>query len=158
MSVLAIHARATGVAAVVVTVDGSIAARGFHPVERHAPRPGWVEQSADDQGHIVGLTNWRLAGLQRAIRAGAVPPFEQLMQADNNAFYNRDPGTNYGQARYLCFYLQERDLLVRYYREFRAGRADDPTGLQTLKRVLGENDLAAFKKHWEAFVLALTFP
>ncbi len=48
MSVLAIYAGTTGVAAVVVTVDGSIAARGFHPVEQHAPRPSWVEQSADE--------------------------------------------------------------------------------------------------------------
>jgi len=31
----------------------------------------------------------------------------------------------------------------------------DPTGFNTLKRVLGEVDMAAFQKRWEKFVLAL---
>jgi len=31
----------------------------------------------------------------------------------------------------------------------------DPTGYETLKRVLGESDMDAFKKKWEKFVLEL---
>ena len=30
-----------------------------------------------------------------------------------NQFYNQDPGTNYSQARYLCYYLQQRGLLEK---------------------------------------------
>jgi hypothetical protein len=69
-----------------------------------------------------------------------------------------DRGTNYAQARYLCYYLQEKGLLARFYREFRANRKDDPTGYNTLKKVLDEKDMTAFKKRWEEFVLKLRYP
>ncbi len=47
-----------------------------------------------------------------------------------------------------------------------AGRVDtggmsseqhDPSGYRTLQRVLGEDDMDAFRKRWEAFVLGLRF-
>ena len=34
--------------------------------------------------------------------------------------YDDDRGANYAQARYLCYYLQQRGLLVKFYREFHA--------------------------------------
>jgi hypothetical protein len=115
------------------------------------------EQSGDRNGHIRGFTNWRLAGLQKAIKADSVPSFEKLLSASEEDFYKRDPGTNYSQSRYLCYYLQENGLLVRFYREFTAHQKDDPSGVATLKKVLGEEDLGAFKKKWEQFVEKLTF-
>jgi hypothetical protein len=116
------------------------------------------EQSADRDGHIVGLTNWRLEGLQQAIRAGSVPAFERLFAMGEREFYDLDRGTNYAQARYLLYYLQENGLLVRFYREMHAARAVDPTGVETMRRVLGERDLRAFQVRWERFVLGLRFP
>ena len=116
------------------------------------------EQSAERDGRIVGLTNWRLKGLQEAIRAGRVPSFEALAATSTRAFYTEDKGTNYAQARYLCYWLQEKSLLEKFYREFRAGAKEDPTGYETLKRVLGEADMEAFQKRWEAWVLGLRFP
>ena len=61
----------------------------------------------------------------------------------------------YAQARYLCYYLQEKGLLVKYYEQFAANAEKDPTGYETLQRVLGEKDMLAFKKKWEKFVLGL---
>ncbi len=116
------------------------------------------EQSTSRDGRIIGLTNWRLAGLQEAIRADAVPSFYWLTHTTTYAFYNEDPGTNYAQARYLCYYLQEKELLVKFYHQFRARCRQDPGGYETLKRVLGEKDMKAFKRKWEAFVLRLRFP
>ena len=116
------------------------------------------EQSTSRDGRIIGLTNWRLAGLQEAIRADAVPSFYWLTHTTTYAFYNEDPGTNYAQARYLCYYLQEKELLVKFYHQFRARFRQDPGGYETLKRVLGEKDMKAFKRKWEAFVLRLRFP
>jgi hypothetical protein len=116
------------------------------------------EQSADRGGRIVGLTNWRLADLKEAIRAGKVPAFETLTATTETQFYREDKGTNYAQARYLCYYLQEKGLLVSFYRRFRAGKDDDPTGAKCLKAILGEEDLIEFQKKWERFVLALEFP
>jgi hypothetical protein len=117
------------------------------------------EQSSERDGKIIGLTNWRLAGLQDAIKAKRLPTFDALLTTSDDAFYRRDSaGTNYAQARYLCYYLQEHGLLERFYREFVRNQADDPTGVASLQRVLGEDDLAAFQARWEAFVLGLRFP
>ena len=105
----------------------------------------------------TAYTNWRLAGLQDAIRAKRVPTFEALTATTTNEFYTHDRGTNYSQARYLCYYLQEKGLLQKYYRQFKAAARDDPTGYKTLQTVLGETDMAEFQKRWEAYVLKLEF-
>ncbi len=152
----------------IATGGGTLVHEIVHPfVEVDFPdAPPWLneglgslfEQSDERDGHIVGLTNWRLAGLQKAIRDKRLPPFEPVLRADTRAFYDEDPGTNYAQARYLCYWLQEQGLLVRVYREFRARRAEDPSGIEALRRVIGERDLGAFQARWERYVLALHFP
>ncbi|MHC4645158.1 MAG: hypothetical protein ACYTBJ_06635, partial [Planctomycetota bacterium] len=116
------------------------------------------EQCNQKDGHIWGLTNWRLAGLQKDIRAGDIDSFRKLIKTSGGEFYGLGSGDNYAQARYLCYYLQKKGLLVKFYNGFHAGRAKDPTGFETLKKVLGEQDMDAFQKRWEEFVLKLTFP
>ena len=116
------------------------------------------EQSSEKKGKIVGLTNWRLAGLQRAIRAGKLPSFKQLCETTSHEFRNEDPGTHYAQARYLCYLLQESGLLRKYYAQFVASHKTDPGGYRTLKKVLKETDMTAFQKRWERWVLGLRFP
>ena len=114
------------------------------------------EQCGSSNGRITGYTNWRLAGLQKVIRAGTLPSFKELTASDSE-FYGMDRGDNYAQARYLCYYLQERGLLRRFYREFRQHCKKDPGGFKTLARVLGEKDMTAFEKKWKAYVLKLRF-
>jgi hypothetical protein len=116
------------------------------------------EQSSDQDDKIVGLTNWRLAGLQQSIKDKQIPSFDKLTHTTSAEFYNDDSGTHYAQARYLCYYLQENGLLQKYYRQFKANSAQDPSGYDTLKAVLGRKDMAAFQKKWEQFVLGLRFP
>ena len=116
------------------------------------------EQSGEKEGHITGYTNWRLAGLQKAISDGKLLSFEALTALPEVDFYNGDKSANYAQARYLCYYLQENGLLVKFFRRFQAAAKTDPTGCKTLRQVLGEPDMDAFKKKWEAFVLGLRFP
>jgi hypothetical protein len=60
-------------------------------------------------------------------------------------------------ARYLMYYLQEKGVLVDFYKKFRADRAKDPSGYGTLVAVLGEKDMSAFQKRWVRFVSALEF-
>ena len=119
------------------------------------------EQSTERHGRIRGETNWRLAGLQEAIRAGRILSFQKLTSLSDESFYGGNGNKNYSQfyaqARYLCYYLQERGLLVNYYREFSTNASKDPTGYDSLKKVLGESDMDGFKKNWEAFVLKLKF-
>ena len=92
------------------------------------------------------------------IKAGAVPTFKELTSTTDQEFYGEDKGTNYAQARYLCYYLQEQGKLVRYYHEFVANQRDDATGYKTLVKILGEDDMAAFQTRWEKFVMSLKFP
>lgn len=48
MSVLAIDAGTTGVTAVVVERDGTIAVKGYQEFAQHFPRPGWVEHAPEE--------------------------------------------------------------------------------------------------------------
>ena len=116
------------------------------------------EQSIGKGGRISGLTNWRLPGLKEAIRGKKLMSFESLTHTTADEFYSADSKTHYAQARYLCYYLQEKELLETYYRRFKAESAKDPSGYETLKSVLNETDMSAFQQEWEKFVLALRFP
>lgn len=152
----------------IATGGGTLVHELVHPyVEADfTDAPAWLneglgslfEQSADKAGHIVGLTNWRLSGLQERIGEGGLMTFEQLARLDDNAFYGAGSGTHYAMARYLMYYLQEHGKLVAFYKQFRAARDKDPSGYGTLVSVLGEADMAAFQKRWETFVSGLEFP
>ncbi|MGH3510268.1 MAG: glycerol kinase GlpK [Nocardioidaceae bacterium] len=48
MSVLAIDAGTTGVTALVVSAQGTIAAKGYQEFAQHFPRPGWVEHAPEE--------------------------------------------------------------------------------------------------------------
>jgi hypothetical protein len=152
----------------IATGGGTLVHEIVHPyVEADFPgAPPWLneglgslfEQSAERDGRIVGLTNWRLAGLQRAIERGGLPSFRALTGLGSDAFYGDSSGTNYAQSRYLLYYMQEQGLLRDFYRAFRAGRAKDPSGYATLVASLGERDMADFQRRWERYVAALRFP
>jgi len=152
------------------TGGGTLVHEIVHPfVEANFPDcPSWFneglgslyEQSAQRRGEIVGLTNWRLAGLQKAIKSKSVPSFKTLTATTTHQFYSEDRGTNYAQARYLCYYLQEKGLLRKFYKDFVTNHKTDPTGYETLKKILAlktEKDMEAFKKKWEAYTLKLVF-
>lgn len=115
------------------------------------------EQSHERNGRIVGLTNWRLPVLKQAIRNKTTIPFKDLCALDDEAFYRQDSNAHYPQSRYLCYYLQERGLLIRFYREFTASAREDPTGYKTLKALLKEDDMEAFRRRWEDYVMRLRF-
>ncbi len=151
----------------IATGGGTLVHEIVHPfIAANFPAcPAWLneglgslyEQSSSRGDRIVGLTNWRLAGLQQAIENGQLPSFQQLCATTSHQFYRQDPGTNYAQARYLCYYLQEHDLLETYYHRFVANHADDPSGYKTLQAVLQRDDMQAFQKDWEQYVMNLEF-
>jgi hypothetical protein len=157
--------------ALIMNIDtgtGTLVHEIVHPfVRANFPNcPAWFneglgslyEQCGERDGHIVGYPNWRLPGLQQAIKARTVPSFEKLTATTMDEFYRKDKGTNYAQARYLCYYLQEQGKLTRFYRAFVANQKDDHTGYKTLMKTLGEDEMDAFQAKWEAFVMKLKFP
>lgn len=116
------------------------------------------EQSAERDGKIVGLSNWRLPALQKAIKADKAPSLREVCQSSTDQFYNRKAsGANYAVARYLCHYLQERKLLRTFHHEFVKNVESDATGWKTLLKVTKLNEAqlqAAFEKH----AMSLSFP
>lgn len=147
------------------TGGGTLVHELVHPfIETNFPEcPSWLneglgslyEQCGEEDGHIHGFVNWRLPGLQKAINAQQVPAFKTLMAMDRDTFYGDRTGVNYAQSRYLCYYLQQKGLLVKFYKQFSANYEKDPSGFQTLKTVLGESDMDQFKRKWEKYVLGL---
>ena len=77
MSILAIDAGTTGVTALVVTPEGTIAAKGYQEFRQHFPKPGWVEHAPEEiwQATLEAardcLTTWD--GSPRTSRASGSP-------------------------------------------------------------------------------------
>lgn len=111
------------------------------------------ERPAYDGDRLSGLPNWRLRRLHTAIPKRWLRPFPELMALDTAGFYDGDDGTHYAQARFLCLWLQDHGLLDRYHQSLR--KSSDPTGVTTLREVLGTDDLAAFQREWEVWVMGL---
>jgi hypothetical protein len=109
-----------------------------------------------DQGGpwIEGLVNWRLSGLQTAIRHRRLRSLAELVEADD--FRGPLVGTNYAQARYLCLYLQRKGLLEDFFRDFREHRGEDPLGLAALGRALGGQKWSLIDRDFQAWVLKLS--
>jgi len=154
----------------IATGGGTLVHEIVHPfVAANFPLcPAWFneglgslyEQSAMRDGRIIGKTNWRLAGLQKAITDGKAPRFAELCATTTDQSYGKHAGVNYATARYLCYYLQEHGLLHDYYHAFAANHADDPTGYKTLVQTLGDDgrDMAAFETRWKRWVMKLRLP
>jgi hypothetical protein len=110
-------------------------------------------------GELRGRVNWRLPALKSAIKRGTTVPLDALLSTSRGEFYDRQQsGIHYAMARYLCYYLQEKGLLEAFFHRFVASQAEDPTGTKTLREVLGEKDLSAFQRRWEAQMLELAYP
>jgi len=147
------------------TGGGTLVHEIVHPfIEANFPAcPSWLneglgslfEQCGSRDGHIHGYTNWRLPGLQQAIRENRVPKFKTLMETTSQEFYNDTSGVHYAQSRYLCYYLQQNGLLVKFYQQFVANQRDDPSGFKTLQNVLGVRDIDSFQEIWHKYVLTL---
>lgn len=105
-------------------------------------------------GHLVGLLNWWLEGLQQAIDDQSLRPLSGVLASDEAGFYGDQTGNSYAASRYLLYYLQEHGLLRRYHHAFLGAHEGDPTGRKTLERVLGQ-DLERFEPRWRQWVLEL---
>jgi len=75
---------------------------------------------------IVGVLNWRLPILLKAIASGKLRSLKSLTTSDD--FYGERVDHNYAQARYLMMYAQQKGVLKKLYRNLRDGHgkvADD---------------------------------
>jgi hypothetical protein len=140
----------------IATGGGTLVHEIVHPfMKANCPGcPSWFdeglgslyERCEERAGHMAGLPNWRLPGLQDAIRSGEVPSFRELTRLTGRAFYEGKHGLHYAEARYLLYALQEKGLLIKYHQALVAGLPTDPTGYTALVHVLGERDMGAFQR------------
>ncbi len=112
------------------------------------------EQCSLDGDTITGHENWRLPALQKAMRNNDLRPLAEMI-ADEDFRADERVGINYAQARYLMFFLQKKGLLKKFYAGFRDNHKDDPTGIETLKKLVAPQSLEAFEKDWRKWVLSL---
>ncbi len=114
-----------------------------------------VEQStfSADGLRLVGESNWRLNYLLPAVRSNQLRPLESLVSTRNVRPDNE--AVDYAHARYFCLYLQKRELLCPYYRKFRAHADKDPTGLDSLRTLLGDETLDEVDRDFREWVLTL---
>jgi hypothetical protein len=148
----------------IATGTGTLAHELVHPLlaEDFPDVPSWFnegfaslyEQSAWRGDRMVGLVNWRLPALQKALQAGTAIPLRELLGSTPARFYGDGCGVNYASARYLCLFLQERGHLAAFYRAFKAGFKDDPAGVAALEKAAGAK-LDALETAWREWVLKL---
>jgi hypothetical protein len=51
-----------------------------------------------------------------------------------------------------------KGLLTDFYRQFTTHAKEDPSGFETLKRVLKETDMTSFQQRWQDYVMTLKAP
>ncbi len=107
---------------------------------------------SEDGLRLLGAPNWRGELLRQAHAAAKLPALAELLTRPFGR--SAEAPLDYAQARYLCLYLQERQLLGAYYRKCRANVAVDPTGGWSLAAVLGHADLAEADAEFRAWLSA----
>jgi len=108
------------------------------------------EQSefSDNGRHLTGGDNWRVHHVLRALHDNCLRPAADLAERGLRTEYQ---ALDYAQARYLCLYLQDQQLLEPYYRKLRSRSDSDPTGWQTLLELLPvekASDIDADFRRW----------
>lgn len=126
--------------------------------------PVWFEEGlaslyegtmVNDNG-LIGDLNWRLPWLKETIRAKKLDSFKLLSDMNVSTFYeDNSVSINYAQSRYLFYYLQEKGLLLKYYKIALANIKNDPTCYRSLLKVLKIKDMKEFQKEWEIYILGL---
>jgi hypothetical protein len=150
----------------IATGTGTLAHEIVHPfVESDFPgAPSWFnegfaslyEQSMESNGKMIGLANWRLPGLQKAISNKKCPALSSFMADTSENFYADESGVSYGLARYLCFYLQEQGKLEEFYKSYRDNFSKDVTGRKMLEQVTGQK-LPDLEKSLHSWVQQLRY-
>ena len=151
----------------IATGTGTLVHEIVHPYMRadFPSAPSWFdeglaslfEQCRQREGQIVGLLNWRLPVLKQGLQGGKLVELKELLATSTEEFYDDPDGMHYAEARYLCYYLQEKKLLRLFYREFKKNQNVDPTGRQTLLKITGKNSLKQLQDEWLAFLAPLDY-
>lgn len=107
-----------------------------------------------DGGSLRGEKNWRYPILMDAADKDKLVPLRKLFATSDSEFYGDNSSANYAQARYFCMYMQEKDCLPAFYRQFRDNFAGDETGIKFIESSFGKN-IDAIDKEWQEWIKTL---
>lgn len=97
------------------------------------------EKSTYKNGELVGDFSWRIISIRKAWDNDTYTGIEHLMQTGDEELYGKRSSFYYAQSRYLLMMLQQKGLLVKYYKYFRDNFEQDKTGIAQLEFVTGKN-------------------
>lgn len=124
-----------------------------HPIWVREGLGSLYEESDPKADRLVGLVNWRLPLLKKAIADGQIVPLRAFLENSERCFAER-PGVAYAMARSLCFFLQEKDVLFPWYARYCRTFAEDSQGIRSLEEAYGK-PLDRLEADWLEFVKAL---
>jgi len=124
----------------------------FHALHwRHATRlgqqhPTWimegmacvVEDLEPINGRIRPVPSWRTNMTKRLARAGRTPKIEEFAAAPRKIWLKGRPMAHYANARAIFMYLDDQGRLGDFYAHYTANYAEDPTGAESVRVVLGQ--------------------
>jgi len=130
---------------------------------RHQRHPIWIvegfgtmfEQCTIKDGKPVGLVNWRLPIIQKALKQNKHWALADFIK-NSPRYFSQNTSLAYAQTRYIFFWLQQKGLLKRFYEEYTKTYKDDKTGLKAFESVVGKSAAEA-EKEWREFVLSLKY-
>lgn len=124
-----------------------------HPIWIREGLGSLYEESSPKADRLVGLVNWRLPPLKKALADGKTFPLRAFLENSERCFAERT-GVAYAMARYLCFFLQEKQVLFPWYAGYCRNFADDRQGIRSLEEAYGK-PLDQIEADWIEFVKSL---
>jgi len=111
------------------------------------------EASEITAGGLSPQLDSRLTTLQKAFKDKKNIPLQQLVKMDRTAFM-QDPLLCYAEARYVMYYMHDKGQLKAWYDAYKAGFADDATGMRAMEKVLGKK-IFEIEDDWAKWVAGL---
>jgi len=120
----------------------------------------------EDNGSLKGLINWRYPRLKKAINADNIVKLKDLLEMNEEKFYDKDSDLHYAEARYFCMYLQKKKVLPVFYNQFRDIRLKprskekdkedelDLSGIKTLTKLL-DKPIDEIEQDWKKWAVKL---
>lgn len=114
-----------------------------------------LKWSEAEEKILIDIMSGRYYTLKDAISTGKTISIKQLVKmSDKEIFKNENIGLFYASVRYVGLFLREKNLLGKFYDEYRKGYAKDKTGEEALKKTTGM-DLDKLEEEWEEWVISL---
>ncbi len=129
-----------------------------HPIWLIEGMAVMYEAATFENDQLVPHDNFRLPYMQLAGRSRHLIGLERLMRMKQKEFVQSNNATlTYGESGSILLYLQEQNLLRKYYDTVKVNYARDATGRLALEQVTGKK-LADFEADWQAWMLKRTPP